>query len=122
MKYSVIIPCYTSTESDFRRCLDYIKNQTVKPYEVICVDDASPVETPKIALEYGFKYVRHEKNKHNGGARNTGIKEATGDYLIFCNSDDYFELDTIEEIDKVNKGEDLIIVGFSVFGKENRKK
>jgi glycosyltransferase involved in cell wall biosynthesis len=120
-KYSFIIPCYTASEEDFRRCLDYIKNQTIKPHEVICIDDCSPVETPKIALEYGFKYIRHDINKHNGGARNTGIREATGDYLIFCNSDDYFELNTIEEIDKVNNGEDLIIVGFSVFGTVNKK-
>lgn len=75
-KYSFIIPCYTSSESDFRRCLDYIKNQPVKSYEVICVDDCSPLDAPKIAKEYGFKYIRHEKNKHNGGAINTRIKEA----------------------------------------------
>lgn len=116
MKYSIIIPTYTPTESDFRRCLDYIKNQTVQPYEVIVVDDASPSNVPKIALEYGFKYIRHDVNKNNGGARNTGIKAATGDYLIFCNSDDYFEKDTIEELEKVNKGQKLIIVGFRSFG------
>jgi glycosyltransferase involved in cell wall biosynthesis len=117
MKYSVIIPCYTPTESDFKRCLEAIAKQTIKPYEVIVVDDESPTEVPKMALEYGFKYIRHEVNKHNGGARNTGIREATGDYLIFCNADDYFELDAIEQIDKVNKGQDVIIVGFSTFGK-----
>lgn len=116
MKYSIIIPTYTPEESDFRRCLDYIKEQTLQPYEVIIVDDESPTEVPKIALEYGFKYIRHKKNKHNGGARNTGIRESTGDYLIFCNSDDYFEKDAVEQIDKVNNGEDLIIVGFRTFG------
>lgn len=121
MKYSFIIPCYNATEKDFRRCLDYIKNQTFKDYEVICVDDCSPVETPKIAKEYGFKYIRHEVNKQNGGARNTGIREAKGEYLVFCNSDDYFETNTLEEIEKVNKGQDLIIVGFSVFGTVNKK-
>lgn len=120
-KYSFIIPAYTPKESDFRRCLDYIKNQTMKPFEVIVVDDASPSNVPQIAKEYGFKYLRHKINKHNGGARNTGIRESTGDYLIFCNSDDYFELDTIEQVDKVNNGEDLIIVGFSVFGAVTKK-
>lgn len=120
-KYSVVIPCYTPTKSDFRRCLDYWKNQTIKPYEVIVIDDASPTNVPKMALEYGFKYIRHEVNKHNGGARNTGMRAAKGDYLIFCNADDYFELDTIEELNKVNDGQNLIIVGFSVFGKMNVK-
>jgi len=119
-KYSFVIPCYNATESDFRRCLDYIKNQTIESYEVICVDDASLVDTPQIAKEYGFKYIRHDVNKHNGGARNTGIRAAIGDYIIFCNSDDYFEYDTVEQIDKVNNGEDMIIVGFSTFGEDKR--
>lgn len=118
MRYSVIIPCYVATEKDFRRCLDSIKNQTLKPYEVICIDDCSPVETPKIAKEYGFKYIRHDKNLNNGGARNTGIREATGDYLVFVNSDDYILPETLEEIDKVNKGQDLILIGFQSFGSE----
>lgn len=116
MKYSIIIPCYDATEEYFRRCLDSIKTQTLQPYEVICVDDASPVDTPKIAKEYGYKYIRHKVNKQNGGARNTGIRAATGDYLVFVNSDDYILPETLEEIDKVNKGQDLILIGFNAFG------
>lgn len=119
MKYSVIIPCYNAPEDIFRRCLDSIKNQTLQPYEVICVDDASPIETPQIAKEYGFKYIRHKENLHNGGARNTGIREATGDYLVFVNSDDYLLPNSLEEIDKVNKGQDLILIGFKAFGSWN---
>lgn len=115
-KYSVVIPCYDATEPYFRRCLDSIKNQTLQPYEVICVDDFSPIETPKLSIEYGYKYIRHEVNKNNGGARNTGIREATGDYIVFVNSDDYILPETIEEIDKVNNGEDLILIGFRAFG------
>lgn len=121
MKYSIIIPCYDAKEDIFRRCLDSIKNQTLKPYEVICVDDASPIETPQIAKEYGFKYIRHKENKNNGGARNTGIREATGDYLVFVNSDDYILPNTLEEIDKVNKGQDLILIGFNAFGSWNEQ-
>lgn len=121
MKYSIIIPCYDAEEDIFRRCLDSIKNQTLKPYEVICIDDASPIETPQIAKEYGFKYIRHKENKNNGGARNTGIREATGDYLVFVNSDDYILPNTLEEIDKVNKGQDLILIGFNAFGSWNEQ-
>lgn len=118
MRYSIIVPCYVATEDDFRKCLDSIKNQTMQPYEVICIDDCSPVETPQIAKEYGFKYIRHEFNKNNGGARNTGIREATGDYLVFINSDDYIAPETLEEIDKVNNGQDLILIGFQSFGND----
>ena len=116
MKYSIIVPCYDTNETLFRRCLDSIKNQTLQPYEVICVDDASPIDTPQIAKEYGFKYIRHKENLNNGGARNTGIREATGDYLVFVNSDDYIHKKALEEIDKVNKGQDLILIGFKAFG------
>lgn len=114
--YSIIIPCYDTPEDIFRRCLNSIKEQTLKPLEVICIDDFSPVDTPQIAKEYGFKYIRHEINKQNGGARNTGIREAKGDYLVFVNSDDYILPETLEEIDKVNNGEDLILIGFRAFG------
>lgn len=114
--YSVIIPCYDATEKDFRRCLNSIKNQTVQPLEVICVDDCSPVETPQIAKEYGYTYIRHTKNLNNGGARNTGMRAAAGDYLIFVNSDDWIKPETIEEVNKVNKGEDMIVIGFQSFG------
>lgn len=121
MKYSIIIPCYDTPEEYFRRCLESVKNQTLEPYEVICVDDCSPVDTPKIALEYGFKYIRHSENKQNGGARNTGIREASGDYLVFVNSDDYILPETLEEIDKINNGEDLILIGFNAFGTWNEQ-
>ena len=119
MKYSVIIPCYDAPEDIFRRCLDSIKAQTLQPYEVICVDDASPIDTPQIAKEYGYTYIRHKENLNNGGARNTGIRMATGDYLVFVNSDDYILPNTLEEINKVNKGQDLILIGFQAFGTWN---
>jgi len=119
MKYSIIIPCYDADEEIFRRCLNSVKDQTLQPYEVICIDDCSPIETPKIAKEYGFKYIRHDINKNNGGARNTGIIEATGDYLVFVNSDDYLVENALEQIDKVNKGQDLILIGFNAFGTWN---
>ena len=116
MKYSIIIPCYTESESDLRRCFDSIKRQTLKPYEVIVVDDASPVDTPRIAMEYGFMYVRHPINKNNGGSRNTGIRVATGDYLVFVNADDYLTPDALTLIDAVNNGQDMILIGLQSFG------
>ena len=116
MKYSVIIPCYDAPEEYFRRCLESVKAQTLPAYEVICVDDCSPCETPQICKEYGFKYVRNEENRQNGGARNRGIREASGDYVVFVNSDDFILPETLEEIDKANHGEDLILIGFHAFG------
>lgn len=121
MKYSVIVPCYEEAVEDLKRCFDSIKNQTLKPYEVICIDDCSKHARSRIALEYGFKYIRHDVNKNNGGARNTGIREAVGDYLVFVNADDYILEDTLEEIDKVNTGQDLILIGFKASGTWNEQ-
>lgn len=117
MKYSVVIPCYKESEQDLRRCFNSVIDQTLKPYEVICIDDCSPNDYLKdIINEYGFRYIRHSENKNNGGARNTGIKEAMGDYIVFVNADDYILDNTLEEIDKVNQGQDMILIGFKAYG------
>lgn len=119
MKYTVIIPCYQETKEDFITCLDSIKNQTKPADEVIVINDCGNKEFEEIVKKYKFKYIYNEVNLNNGGARNIGIREATGDYLIFCNADDYFHTKTIEEVDKVNKGEDLILVGIRSWCKPN---
>lgn len=111
MKYSVIIPCFEELEEDFRMCLEAIKKQTIQPYEVIVINDCGNKDFEKIVKEYGYKYLYNEENLGCGGARNRGIKEAKGDYLIFCNADDWFVPTSIEEIEKVNTGQDLILVG-----------
>lgn len=119
-KYSVIIPCFEELEEDFRMCLDGIKKQTKQPYEVIVINDHGNKDFEKIVKEYGYKYLYNEENLNCGGARNRGIREATGDYLIFCNADDFFSPNTIEEVEKVNEGQDLILVGLrSWFKQEN---
>ena len=121
MKYSVIIPCFEELEEDFRMCLNSIKNQTVQPYEVIVINDCGNKDFEKIVKEYGYKYLYNEENLGCGGARNRGIREATGDYLIFCNADDYFVPNAIQEIEAVNKGQDLILVGIRSWCKPDIK-
>ena len=120
-KYSVIIPCFQELEEDFRMCLDGIKNQTLPAYEVIVINDCGNKNFEKIVKEYGYKYLYNEENLNCGGARNRGIREATGDYLIFCNADDYFNKDAISEIDKVNNGQDLILTGIRSWCKKRGK-
>ena len=115
-RYSIIIPMYTESESDLRRCFDSVKKQTYTDYEVICIDDCSPIDTPRIAMEYGFTYVRHSINKNNGGARNTGVRMATGEYLVFVNADDYIIPEALEMINNANNEVDMILIGFQSFG------
>ncbi len=109
-KISIIIPVY-NVEKYLRECLDSCINQTLADIEIICVDDASPDNSIKILEEYQqqdsrIKIFRHEKNKNLGAARNTGLKNATGKYIWFIDSDDYIDkkacqilYDAIKEFD-----------------------
>ncbi len=94
MKFSVIVPVY-KVEDCLRECVDSILNQDFDDFELILVDDGSPDNSPAICDEYAEKDSRVKViHKPNGGAsdaRNVGIKEAIGDYLVFVDSDDYWD-------------------------------
>ncbi len=97
---SVVIPVY-NVEKYLRECLDSIVNQTYTNLEIIIVNDCSPDNSEEIVLEYQakdprIKYIKHEKNLGQGGARNTGIQNATGEWITFVDSDDYIDLDTYQ--------------------------
>ena len=95
MKISIIIPVY-NVENFIRRCLESVANQVYPNIEVILIDDASPDKSIDIAKEFIntykysniFKIIIHEQNRGLSAARNTGIKNSTGDYLYFLDSDD----------------------------------
>lgn len=90
-KFSIIIPVY-NVEPYLRRCVDSVLSQSFNDYEVILVDDGSPDRCGEICDEY----ARNNKSvkcihRENGGisvARNTGLNAATGEYVIFIDSDD----------------------------------
>lgn len=97
-KFSIIIPVY-NVEKYLEKCLDSIKNQTYKDYEVIIVNDGTKDNSMDIAKKYDFKII-NQKNQGLSAARNTGVKNATGDYLLFVDSDDYLEKDLLKELNK----------------------
>ena len=98
---SVIVPIYKA-EKYLRKCIDSIINQTYQNLEIILVDDGSPDTCPQICDEYGKRDTRikviHQKNGGVSCARNTGINEASSEYLTFIDSDDYIEHDMFELI------------------------
>lgn len=113
MKISVIVPVYNVYDY-LGKCLDSLVNQTDKNFEVIIVNDGSTDDSQKLI----DKYISENDNmysyiKENGGlasARNYGLRKAKGDYILFLDSDDYYELNTIETLKKEAKNGDDIIV------------
>lgn len=100
-KVSVIIPVY-NVEKYLVRCLESLMKQTYKNYEVICVNDCSPDSSGDILKEYAQKYpdtilvIENEENMGQGRSRMCAIGQATGDYVMFVDSDDYVAADYIE--------------------------
>jgi glycosyltransferase involved in cell wall biosynthesis len=97
IKLSFIVPFY-NVEKYIAACLDslYAQDLPLELYEVICIDDCSPDDSKQIVKEYQRRYsnlilIEHERNKALGGARNTGIQAAKGEYIWFIDSDDYIE-------------------------------
>ena len=90
-KISVIIPVY-NTEKYLERCLDSVLAQTHQNFEVICVNDGSTDASESILKRYAEKdkrfKVMKQPNQGQGTARNTGLDIATGDYILFLDSDD----------------------------------
>ena len=92
---SVIVPIY-NVEKYVRKCLDSLKGQSLKEIEVICIDDGSTDKSGAIADEYmsdGWPMVKviHTENRGLSAARNKGIGEASADWIMFVDSDDWVE-------------------------------
>lgn len=94
MLFSIIVPIY-KVEKYLNKCIDSILGQSFLDFELILVDDGSPDKCPSICDEYAKKDNRIKViHKDNGGlsdARNAGIEIARGTYIIFMDSDDYWD-------------------------------
>lgn len=91
---SVIVPVYKA-EQYLKRCVKSILEQTYQDFELILVDDGSPDNSPSLCDEWAKNDNRiHVIHKENGGAssaRNAGLKEATGNWVTFADSDDWLD-------------------------------
>lgn len=115
IKVSVIVPVY-NMERHLRRCLDSLLAQSLDDFEIICVDDGSTDSSGEILSEYAQKDERFEfiaqENRSAGAARNTGMKKASGEYLIFLDSDDFFDKDLLKKTYEKAKQDNSDIVLF----------
>ena len=106
-----------NVEKYLRRCLDSVLNQTFQDWQAICVDDGSPDKSGNIAEEYAQKDKRFiVVHKENGGlsdARNAGMSYATGDYIMYLDSDDFIHPQTMEIAYNLAKQNKSDIVSFT---------
>lgn len=127
--FSIIIPVYNG-ERCIIKCLNSIYNQGLKKedFEVICVNDASTDNTAKVISEYqkshdNLKLINHEKNRRQGAARNTGVKAAKGEYILYIDADDTFVLNALPSLKKeLEKNEGLDILKFDYVSIEGDKR
>ena len=120
-KVSVVVPCYNVTEY-LDRCMEHLLKQTIgiENIEIILVDDASTDggATLNMIMEYEKRYpdtiivIPLQQNMRQGGARNAGIAYASGEYLMFCDADDWLVLDAMETLYGLAKEHDADVVEF----------
>ncbi len=117
MKLSIIVPFY-NVEKYFTECLTSLTKQTLQEMEIILVDDCSPDGCITIAEEFAkkdsrIKIIRHTQNLRQGGARNTGLAVAKGEYIWFVDSDDWVLFSSaasdLMEIAEKEKNSDVVV-------------
>ncbi len=140
MKLSIIVPVY-NVAPYLRKCVDSLLAQDISDYEIILVDDGSPDECPEICDQYAASYpsefksqenskaaphtstpytihhtssirVIHQANSGLSAARNAGIAAATGDYIMFVDSDDYLQPNVLGALMEQVKRDDLDVLRF----------
>ena len=120
-KVSVIVPIYNG-EKYLRECLDSIVNQSLRDIEIICVNDGSTDSSGEILCEYascdGRVKVISQENCGTSMARNRGLLEARGEYLLFVDADDLIDIECAEKVYNVatlEKDLDIIVFGGKTF-------
>ena len=116
MKFSIIIPVY-NVEQYLEKCLLSVVEQNYHDYEIIIVIDGATDGSQEIAENIKKRYPEKniqiicQENKGLGGARNTGMQYASGDYWLFVDSDDYLDSHALETLAKVTANDkyDMIL-------------
>lgn len=119
-KISFIVPIY-NVEPYLHRCVNSLLNQTYENIEIILVDDCSPDNSKSIMESYSekdgrIKCIFQPENKGVSAARNSGLEVATGDWIAFCDGDDWYLPEFCEEMLKSAKenGSDFIICNYQL--------
>ncbi len=106
IKFSIIVPVY-NVEKYLTECIESILNQSFDNYEIILVNDGSTDNSGELCENYKLSHsIIKTIHKENGGlsdARNRGLREAKGEYIVFVDSDDYIESGTLDAFNSTLK-------------------
>ena len=126
-RFSIIVPVY-NVEQYLAECVESVLAQTFTDWEMILVDDGSPDNCPRLCDEWAGKDARikvvHKKNGGASSARNVGIRESGGEYILFLDSDDFYnDKDALKTFDnKLKENEtDVLIFGCTDFNMNTGK-
>lgn len=113
---SVVIPVFQA-EHSISRSISSVTSQGIDGVEIICVEDGSPDKSADVIVKLQqthplLKLIRHSTNRGPGPARNTGIDAASGDYIVFLDSDDSLINGGVQQLQKaITESPDLVLVG-----------
>lgn len=111
MRFSIIIPIY-NVSAFLPQCLDSVDRQSCRDFEVICVDDGSTDDSfavaERVTVGKDNWHLIHQENQGLSCARNTGLACATGDYVLFLDSDDWLEPNALEVLSSNLNDEDML--------------
>ena len=125
--FSILIPVYNA-EKTIEHCLKAIKNQNYDNYEVVIIDDGSTDNSYEILHGYAEvdSHIKVLKQDNKGVAytRQQLVSKAIGDYILFCDADDYMEKNALHTMALAiaNSGADVIICGFQIETSSGSKK
>ena len=120
-KISIIIPCY-NTEKWVKECLASIQIQSLKEIEIFCIDDNSTDKTLSILNSIAkyddrIKIIAKKQKEGAGPARNLGIKNATGDFIAFMDSDDFYpDSEVLKDLYNYANNNNVNICGGNIIG------
>lgn len=114
---SVIMPLYNYARY-LEEALESVMAQSVKPLEIIVVDDCSMDNPKEICDKFPVTYIKHETNKGLSATRNTGVRHAKGEYIMSFDADDIMRPDCIKEHLALVDENSLVTCGLMAFGSE----
>ena len=114
-QYSIIVPLY-NVHDLMKPCVDTLLGQNFIHYELLLIDDGSTDGSADICDAYAAKDPRikayHRENQGVSAARNFGVSQAQGEYILFLDADDYYTDSTmLEKIDQRLKTSDMVVFG-----------